>query len=381
MRKTLLGLRWRSLRNRVDDWWLDKLGLQLSYHDDGNAWMYITGFFWGVKYYQWLGNKAEYVFRDAELKDNFKNLKELSGKRARIYSYNARSQGYGFIDNCWEADSLDRVYRPAILKNTGVNSGRAGYFSEKQTELSNLWNPVIYAFDLLFTSISEIIDRYLFRHGISKALLKAVLVEAAFVHKILNTLLDIPIRLSVLVSVYTYQLFVFVLNIPKEIFNLPGYVINISVAVIKSVVSLYQGVTYSIKYLFEEVISLWFFMFNVLGYTFKLWFYLIFIKPFESIWNFLDYCFNINFWYLFFKDWFFLYKLEVFEYNWEIMAHKFGFWWIHKKNLRYYPETRMTIDWSQESEAFLNNNFSFMKLRTGAREMFNIWYDDITWKA
>lgn len=343
--------------------------------------MYVTGAFWAVKYYQWLGNKAEYVYRDAELKDNIKNLKELNEKRGHIYAYRSRTQGYGFIDNCWEADSLDRTYHPAILKNTGVNSGRAGYFSEKQTELSNLWNPVIYAFDLLFTSISEIIDRYFFRHGISKVLLKAVLVEAAFVHKILNTLLDIPIRLSVLVSVYTYQLFIFVLNIPKEIFNLPGYVINISVAVIKSIVNLYQGVTYSIKYLFEEVISLWFFMFNVLGYTFKLWFYLIFIKPFESIWNLLDYCFNINYWYLFFKDWFFLYKLEVFEYNWEIMAHKFGFWWIHKKNLRYYPETRMTIDWSQESEAFLNNNFSFMKLRTGAREILNIWYDDITWKA
>ncbi|MAE59588.1 MAG: hypothetical protein CME69_11945 [Halobacteriovorax sp.] len=41
----------------------------------------------------------------------------------------------------------------------------------------------------------------------------------------------------------------------------------------------------------------------------------------------------------------------------------------------------MITDWTQEIEAFFNKKFSFMKLRVGARETFNIWYDDITWKA
>jgi len=284
MRGTVLGLRWRRLRNRLDDWWLDKSGWQISYHDGGNAWMYVTGGFWAVKYYHWLDEKSEYDYGHAKLRENMKNLHELNdGKRGRIYSYNSRTEGYGFLHNCWEDDQLDRVYRPAILRNNNKNLGRAGYFSEKQTELSNLWNPVKYAFDILYVSASELINRFLFQHGFSRALLKAVLVEAAFVNKILNTLLDIPIKVSVFISVYTYQLFIFILSLPKEIFNMPGYIINISVAVIKSIINMYQGIIYSIKFLFEEVISLWFFIFNVLNYTVKLWFYLIFIKPFESI--------------------------------------------------------------------------------------------------
>ena len=286
MRATILGLRWRRLRTRVDRWCIDKIGIRLTYYEyeDYNAWMYITGCFYGIKYYHWLNNKSEYDYGHLKLKENMNNLHEFNdGKRGRIYNYSSRIEGYGFLDNRYEYDDLDRVYRPAILRNNNKNLGRAGYFSEKQTELSNLWNPVKYAFDILFTSFSEVINRFLFQHGLSRALLKAVVIEAAFVNKILNTLLDIPIKISIFISVYSYQLFIFVLSLPKEIFNMPGYIISIVVAIFKSIFNLYHGIIYSIKFLFEEIISLWFFTFSVLNNTIKLWFYLIFIKPFESI--------------------------------------------------------------------------------------------------